>query len=197
LILLKLALTLQKFIIQVNNLFTFLKNPSKNDFQYLSKKDKLKETLFFLLPFEFLIGAVILWYPIELGEYFKLYDKLVKKESIQNLSDFSLYFTTCLIAPLFEEFVFRYPLKFFKAWKYFGIIFYFTAIVFGMLHFLNYEYNHSHLLFAPFIVMSQIWGGLVLGYIRIKYGFWYGFLNHALFNFFCIIWDKLVGFDIF
>ncbi len=188
---------MQKFEIQINNLFRFLSNPSKNDFPYLSKSDKLKETLIFLLPFEFVIGAIILWYPIELGEYFKWYDKLDEKETNKKLGEFWLYFNTCLIAPLFEEFIFRYPLKFFKTKKYFGIIFYFTSFIFGMMHFSNYDYNQSHLWFAPFIVMSQIWSGLVLGYIRIKFGVWYGFLNHALFNFFCIIWDKLVGFDIF
>jgi hypothetical protein len=49
----------------------------------LSKKDKLKETLIFLLPFEFLIDAVILWYLIEFGEYFKWYDKLVEKRAFK------------------------------------------------------------------------------------------------------------------
>jgi len=43
--------------------------------------------------------------------------------------------------------------------------------------------------------MTQTFGGLMLGYIRIIYGFWYGVLLHSLFNILGVIWQFTIGFD--
>jgi len=69
-------------------------------------------------------------------------------------------------------------------WKsHFKFIFHFAAITFGMLHLTNFETIKwwmiaiSPLLAAPYISL-----GYVLGYIRMKHGFVYGWLIHATVN---------------
>jgi len=69
-------------------------------------------------------------------------------------------------------------------WKsHFKYIFHFAAIGFGMMHLFNFETIKwwmiaiSPLLAAPYITL-----GYILGYIRMKHGFVYGWLIHATFN---------------
>jgi hypothetical protein len=69
------------------------------------------------------------------------------------------------------------------AWRrYYVFLFYFTAIIFGLVH----MSNTKDLTFAepsfPLYVSSQIFGGLALGYIRLKYGLPYSMLFHSIFN---------------
>ncbi|WP_409012632.1 type II CAAX prenyl endopeptidase Rce1 family protein [Dyadobacter sp. 3J3] len=61
-------------------------------------------------------------------------------------------------------------------------LYYISALLFGFIHIFNYQFNDTHYLFIPFITTGQLFGGLMLGYIRIIYGFWYDVLLHALFN---------------
>ena len=72
-------------------------------------------------------------------------------------------------------------------WKtYFPIIFYLSAIVFGLIHISNYDgltiKDPTFILY----VSTQIIGGLSLGYIRIKYGLKYSILFHASYNSFVL-----------
>ena len=70
-----------------------------------------------------------------------------------------------------------------KFWmKIYPYLFYYTAIIFGLVHLSNYE---DLTLGDPgfvFYIASQTFGGLGLGYLRIKYGLVYSILFHALFN---------------
>ena len=70
-----------------------------------------------------------------------------------------------------------------RAWRrYFIFLFYFTAIIFGLVHITNAKgltfADPSFLLY----VSSQIFGGLSMGYIRLKYGLPYSMLFHTCFN---------------
>ena len=62
-------------------------------------------------------------------------------------------------------------------------IFYVAAIIFGLIHISNYEMTNEVLLVAPLLVLPQIVVGLLLGFLRVRYGFFWGFLLHALHNF--------------
>jgi len=68
------------------------------------------------------------------------------------------------------------------------VIFYMTAILFGLIHITNYEISIMVLLFMPIIVIPQIVVGLLIGYLRVRHGLFAGFLLHATHNaiFFCI-----------
>lgn len=63
------------------------------------------------------------------------------------------------------------------------IFFYLSAIVFGLLHVFNFTgINGYNLIFTPLLVLPQIFMGLILGYLRVNYGFKYGILFHAIVN---------------
>ncbi len=112
-----------------------------------------------------------------------------------------LLFFVILAGPFIEEILFRLPLRYKrnyifqlcnfisgnrvqKIWKkYYAFFFYGFSIAFGLLHITNYE--NTGLLFcfiAPFLVLTQFVTGLFIGYLRLKAGFFWGFLFHALFN---------------
>jgi hypothetical protein len=54
--------------------------------------------------------------------------------------------------------------------KYFGLIFYFTALIFALYHITNYHPSSRQLAFAPLIVLPQFAAGLFFGFTRIRYG---------------------------
>lgn len=70
-----------------------------------------------------------------------------------------------------------------KTWrKYYIYIFYFTAIIFGYVHYTNIKGLTPSDPVIIFYILSQIFTGLSLGYLRVKYGLKYAILFHACFN---------------
>ncbi|WP_317172487.1 type II CAAX prenyl endopeptidase Rce1 family protein [Pedobacter foliorum] len=74
-----------------------------------------------------------------------------------------------------------------KAFRtYYVFLFYYTAILFGYIHIANTkELTMADPSFVLYIG-SQIFGGLSMGYLRVKYGLKYGILLHAAFNFIAV-----------
>lgn len=71
--------------------------------------------------------------------------------------------------------------------KMFPFVFYFSAIIFGLVHLGNFEgLTFKDPAFIIFI-SSQTFGGLTMGYICIKYGLRYSMLLHACYNFIFLI----------
>lgn len=64
----------------------------------------------------------------------------------------------------------------------FPVVFYLTAILFGFYHLQNYRLSPSILLFSPLIVAPQLLLGLIAGFMRIRLGFWWGYLSHVIHN---------------
>lgn len=65
---------------------------------------------------------------------------------------------------------------------YYIFLFYYTAIIFGYVHITNIKgLTVSDPSFIIYI-SSQLFGGLSMGYIRIKYGLGYSMLLHGCFN---------------
>ncbi|MBW7465926.1 membrane protease YdiL (CAAX protease family) [Pontibacter aydingkolensis] len=65
------------------------------------------------------------------------------------------------------------------------IVFYTVALLFGLIHITNFNdfnYASAAVLLVPVIVAPQIWAGLILGYMRVKHGFFWGFFLHAAHN---------------
>lgn len=60
--------------------------------------------------------------------------------------------------------------------------FYSLAILFALFHLGNFSFSISLLLFAPVIVLPQFIAGFFMGFIRIKQGFIWGFIFHAMHN---------------
>lgn len=135
-------------------------------------------------------------------EFSKLYD-----EHPAMLISFLIIF----IAPLFEEFIFRFPLvfkrnyllramislqsgnskngkslvedKYRKFWdKHYTIIFYFSAFIFSLIHMSNYTANSMNIFIILLLISPQFILGVLFGFIRVKIGFWQVFLFHSFHN---------------
>jgi len=122
-----------------------------------------------------------------------------------------IFFFAVIIAPFFEEIMFRLILRFRSnfliLWplqllillqrdnkinllktirnfwdKFYGWIFYLITIVFGLVHILNFEPSLNIYLLAPVLVAPQILIGINLGYLRIRFGLIWSILFHAFHN---------------
>lgn len=181
-----------KFLIW--HFITFFKNPNHPKYVHLSQAQKLRDVGFYYLTIQFLMGAILLWYPVEIAETLGLYNKLEEVDTKIGVP--FLILSAVILAPLIEEGIFRLFLGHFRNKSYFNWLYYISSLLFGWIHFFNYQFDHSHYFFFPFITMTQTFGGFMFGYIRIMYGFWYGVLLHSLFNCLAIILGYIVGYDL-
>lgn len=69
----------------------------------------------------------------------------------------------------------------------YNLYFYLSAITFGTAHIRSYELAHFIPLLPILLVIPQIFGGLILGYIRVFMGLRWSILFHALHNLFILI----------
>jgi hypothetical protein len=68
----------------------------------------------------------------------------------------------------------------------FGYLFYYSAIIFGLIHLTNIKgLTLSDPAFIIFVI-SQAFAGLSLGYLRVKYGLVYAIVLHGFLNFIMI-----------
>ncbi|WP_170132745.1 CPBP family glutamic-type intramembrane protease [Pedobacter cryoconitis] len=57
-----------------------------------------------------------------------------------------------------------------------------SSFIFGYLHLTNYKITPNLLLFSPIVLANYIIGGLILSFIRVRYGLIYAVLFHAVYN---------------
>lgn len=209
----------------------FLKKPQL--LKLVSDKAMLWKDIFWLLALDFAFAGVV----------FLIYYLLLKFDLIVKYEEYDIFkrgFATAMIlgavvAPLAEEFLFRWQLRrpkvsvwfvlismgflmssfttneyarFFififllvaglvifltigklnrlKAIRvfrgYYIFLFYYTAVIFGYVHIFNMKgltiNDPSFLIY----ISSQLFSGLSMGYIRVKYGLGYSILLHCCFN---------------
>jgi len=67
--------------------------------------------------------------------------------------------------------------------NYFSYSYYFSSLLFGLIHLFNFSGDLVPIIaFALLLVSPQIILGLILGFIRIKFGLAYAILFHAIIN---------------
>ena len=66
--------------------------------------------------------------------------------------------------------------------RYVAVYYYAAAIVFGFVHLSNYNYHVEPWWYVPVLILPQLIGGFVFGYLRIRLGFWYAVLAHMATN---------------
>ncbi|MDM1395956.1 CPBP family intramembrane metalloprotease [Myroides odoratimimus] len=67
--------------------------------------------------------------------------------------------------------------------KYFGYVFYSYTFLFMIMHISNfYTINTEVLVYSPLLFLPQFIGGLLLGYIRMRFGFGYNCMIHIIYN---------------
>lgn len=64
----------------------------------------------------------------------------------------------------------------------FSTLFYFTAVIFAVVHIFNFELEQTKWYLIPLLVMPQFILALYLGYIRVRNGIKYSIFVHALNN---------------
>ena len=80
--------------------------------------------------------------------------------------------------------------------RYFFVLFYGVALVFGFAHIFNYSNWMSMWFLAPLLVLPQIVGGFMLGYVRMLYGLKWAVFFHLFFNGF-LIFTSIVSYYFF
>ncbi len=77
--------------------------------------------------------------------------------------------------------------------RYVGVYYYLGALLFALPHLGNFTFQLPWwLIILP--VLPQLVGGLTLGYLRIRLGFWYGVMGHLLINLLFTLGDVLTYF---
>tara|TARA_B110000971_G_C20007842_1_gene500084 strand:+ start:1109 stop:1663 length:555 start_codon:yes stop_codon:yes gene_type:complete len=163
-------------------LIAYLKNPNLKEDK--STNLKYKFSVFFKLLAiciltSFIIGPIFVI--VEEMGWIDL-NKHAMEELVKKLSKLQLTFFAVILAPVFEELIFRAPLKLYKNPKSFKIAFYTLTLLFGFVHLSNFEITANVVLLSPLLVLPQILLGGYLGFIRIKLGLLWSILLHATYN---------------
>lgn len=186
---------MSRLLNEIKRINVFIRQPKEFFSEDLSVKEK---TVIFLCVFLYnlFVTAFILLTLYLLNEHI-----LALRMPLLKMSLPSIVFFMIFLIPLFEELIFRLPLRRKRNWiwrlleewfrmepkvlwnRCYRYILYFFVIVFGLLHLSNYK-NKEILFFvlAPLIVAPQLFVGLLLSYIRLRLGFWWGVLKHCTWN---------------
>lgn len=77
----------------------------------------------------------------------------------------------------------RYQARLLQVWdRWFPFIFHYSAIAFGLVHYAAYGLEGSTWRVASLVLAPLFLMGLVLGFVRVRYGMWYAIGAHALIN---------------
>jgi hypothetical protein len=191
------------FTTQFKDYLQFLKKPNPNPNHSNIETNKNWQTLliFILIDVLLIIPSVLLIFLIQEVSNLDL-DNHAVSDLTNKFGLFLLILLGGIISPLIEEIIFRLPLNYkrnylFKIvgivigkktvknfwFKYYTVFFYLFIIAFGAVHIFNYkDETLGILLLSPILVLPQIIGGTVMAYLRMNLGFFWSFLQHAIFN---------------
>lgn len=197
----------------LNDFLSFLKKPTDKVDLPISIASKFKIVLaFFVIELPVMLVIILIMGGLESAHIINTENHAIEK-LFKTMSPTAIFFLVVIIAPLVEELIFRLYLRyetnlligisirfgnlFFdrekaaqfdlalnRKWsRFYPKFFYFSALLFGLVHLVNYEISPAILLFSPILVASQIAGGLIIGFLRVRHGFWTGFMMHSFHNF--------------
>lgn len=170
------------------NVLQFIKKP--DDFQ-IKLSIKQKCLLVFNLLLVEIIFSVLFVIP---ADYFVNRCISVKQsDAFKNLCLSELLFLAIIAAPIIEELMFRYTLRYNRLFskcisrnnwnKIFPYMIYISCIIFGFIHLNNYIHDSwIFYVLSPLIILSPLSGGLILSYIRVRLNIFYSMIYHALWN---------------
>ncbi|CAM4282090.1 type II CAAX prenyl endopeptidase Rce1 family protein [Gillisia hiemivivida] len=193
------------------DLLIFLRNPREREDLNQNLGLKIKQLLSILvIDVVLMIFLTIIISGIEeMGLIDTGSHKIIKL--IQELPIWGFMFLIVIIVPIIEEIIFRLYLRFkdnlpiqflillasitgnknkertqnflLNKWKkFYKGIFYSSALVFAFVHITNYEYSRTLMFFIPLLLMPQFIVGLLIGYLRLRYGLKWGIYLHSLHN---------------
>jgi membrane protease YdiL (CAAX protease family) len=181
--------------------FNFLKNPQEKFNETLSLKQKW-HFLFYILVLDFILVIIASTITSFIDSFLFELESDPIEELFSNKGAFSILIIAAVVIPFIEELLFRFFLKYERNllfhffdfltknkaktfWDtYFRTFFYLSAILFALMHLTNFgNTNTLYYILAPLIILPQFIGGITLGYTRLKLGFFWGVLQHGLYNF--------------
>ena len=163
--------------------FLFVKNPvfipnSKNS------KEKVKHVfLYFILGFTVSIILVLFSFTI-ISDFNSNFANVPQRD--EPILDNGIIIAILLVGflvPIVEEFLFRLPLRLYYNTPKLKFAYYFSSVVFALFHIFNYKLDGFLNFTSFFILLPIFFGGLLLGYVRVVYGFKYSVMLHMLHNF--------------
>ena len=190
-------------------LIDFLRKPVELSPTRISLSQKLKEfgqILLLDIMLMLIIGIPIL--VIEEAGWIDS-DEHALAQMMQNIPLVFLLLLGVLIVPFIEELIFRLPLRYKRNYflrsvvfiwsgisgknitevssqanqkwnRIYPFIFYFVAMIFGLVHATNYVGGGlTFWVLIPILVAPQFIGGLLIGFLRLRHGFFWGFFLHA------------------
>lgn len=109
------------------------------------------------------------------------------EEIFKGKSIFLILFLGGISIPAIEELIFRAPITLFKKTLSFKIAFYAFTFIFGLVHITNFDITPAVLILTPFLVIPQLFAGLSLGFLRVRFGLHWSILLHCVYNSFFIL----------
>lgn len=181
------------------NYFLRLKNDAAGLLYFVKKPDNVMGNIplknRFLLIFNLLIIEILLHFTLVFPCDYLVENFITVQEAypLNSLTLSNLFFLAVVTAPLLEELIFRYPLRynqFFsrfisrEKWnRIFPYLVYISAAAFGFVHLDNYANDSwEFYILSPLIIISQLSGGFILSYIRVRLNIMYSLLYHAVWN---------------
>lgn len=181
------------------NYFLRLKNDAGGLWHFVKKPDDTQIPISsrnrLLLIFNLLLIEIVLHFIIVFPSDY-LVENFITVQEAYPLSGFTLidlFWLAVVTAPLLEELLFRYSLRYHRLFsrfisrekwnRIFPYLVYVSAVAFGFVHLDNYA-NDSWKFYAlsPLIIISQLSGGFILSYIRVRLNILYSLLYHAVWN---------------
>jgi len=185
------------FLKTIQEFFQFMAKPSHDRLE-VTFIDKLKRFLvLYLLGFIIIIAVMMLQEKLAhlLGA-----DNL-EHALMQSISWQMLLLLAVIAAPILEELIFRFFLKYDRNFlfrfishifpirlqgfwkKSIGFWVYLSAILFGVVHYMNFSGEVDYLIPAVILLtLPQIILGFILAFVRLKMGFFWGISFHAVWN---------------
>ena len=172
----------------LGDFYKFLLKPNDHQLQ-LKLKDKFLLILI-LLGFEILVTLVVILPLLYLIDFLSP----LKQDRIDYSETFVyLLVLFVFVVPLIEEVIFRLFLRYRRvnlviskeSWtKLFPYLVYIPTLIFGFLHLGNFN-NENPLFYilSPLVILSQLFGGLVISFIRVRLNFFYSTFYHFIWNF--------------
>jgi len=173
----------------------FIRQPAEFFSEELSKREKCS-VLGIALLYDMVFTSFIFLLIYLFDEYV-----LTLRTKLDDAPLWGMVLLVVFIVPFFEELLFRLPLRYNRNWLWrtlerafnlqskafwnrnYRFIFYAFVGLFGVMHLTNYNNNETlFYVFTPVIVGPQLFGGLLLSYVRLRLGFWWGFAKHSIWN---------------
>lgn len=179
-------------------LFFLISIPISSIIVFMLKVTSINETELNFKTSKMFISMIILSPVLE-----EILFRLILKPRFRNVLIFSVFSGVLAINFLFiESFILGIPLlilsivsftilidkKYFRKaqiyfLKHFSIIFYMISIIFGFVHVTNYEpFNYKLVLILPILISPLVLAGILLSFIRMKFGIGYSMLMHSMIN---------------